>query len=238
MKVTVLEKTSKFKRFGGPIQLASNAMQVLKSLDADMFSAIEAKATFTGNLKNGIKDGIRDEWYAMFDLKTPAEERNMPFTCVVERPDLQEILLGRLADGVVQNAAGVASYTQEAGGPVSITLEDGFKTEADVLIGADGIWSAVRSTMHNNPVRGDESGATYSGYTVHALTAATYYDAHQFRWSLIQMKKKSVMAIFTNLLFITRAPPGLRRRTRLQLSGQRRGWVQGLHWPVAVLRHH
>jgi hypothetical protein len=28
VKVTVLEKTSKFKRFGGPIQLASNAMQV------------------------------------------------------------------------------------------------------------------------------------------------------------------------------------------------------------------
>jgi NADH dehydrogenase FAD-containing subunit len=28
VKTTVLEKTSKFKRFGGPIQLASNAMQV------------------------------------------------------------------------------------------------------------------------------------------------------------------------------------------------------------------
>ena len=62
VKVTVLEKTSKFKRFGGPIQLASNAMQVLKTMDEPMFSSIVDKATFTGNLKNGIKDGIRDEW--------------------------------------------------------------------------------------------------------------------------------------------------------------------------------
>jgi 2-polyprenyl-6-methoxyphenol hydroxylase-like FAD-dependent oxidoreductase len=37
-----------------------------------------------------------------------------------------------------------------------------------VLIGADGIWSSVRSTMHGNPLRGDQSGATYSGYTVYA----------------------------------------------------------------------
>ena len=45
--------------------------------------------------------GIRDEWYAMFDLTTPAADRGMPFTCVVERPDLQEILLNRLDEGVV-----------------------------------------------------------------------------------------------------------------------------------------
>jgi len=81
--VTVLEKTQKFMRFGGPIQLASNAMMNLRNMDAELYRQIEAKATFTGNLTNGIKDGIRNEWYAMFDLKSPAQERNMPFTCVV-----------------------------------------------------------------------------------------------------------------------------------------------------------
>jgi len=167
VKTTVLEKTSKFKRFGGPIQLASNAMQVLREMDDEMYDKIEAKATFTGNLTNGIKDGIRDEWYAMFDLKNPAKDREMPYTCVVERPDLQEILLGQLSDGVVRNAAGVKAYAQHEGG-VEIELEDGEKIEADVLIGADGIWSSVRSTMHMNPTKGEGSGATYSGYTVYA----------------------------------------------------------------------
>ena len=37
---------------------ASNAMQVLKDMDAVMFSDIIGKATFTGNLTNGIKDGM------------------------------------------------------------------------------------------------------------------------------------------------------------------------------------
>ena len=59
VRTTVLEKTSAFKRFGGPIQLASNAMQTLKELDEETYKLIEAKATFTGNLTNGIKDGER-----------------------------------------------------------------------------------------------------------------------------------------------------------------------------------
>jgi zeaxanthin epoxidase len=107
-------------------------------MDSDMYKQIESKATFTGNLTNGIKDGIRDEWYSMFDLKSPAESRDMPFTCVVERPDLQEIMLGTLPAGTVQNAAGVAKYDQDGDGPLVITLEDGTRVNADVLIGADG----------------------------------------------------------------------------------------------------
>merc|ERR1719224_408036 len=113
-------------------------MAVLKDQFPYLYDKIEAKATFTGNLTNGIKDGIRNEWYAMFDLKNPAADRGMPFTCVVERPDLQEILLSRLDDGVVTNAAGVQGYHQESDGPVTITLEDGETMTADVLIGADG----------------------------------------------------------------------------------------------------
>ena len=66
-------------------------MESLKSLDAELYSEIEARATWTGNRTNGIKDGIRNEWYAKFDLESPAKARGMPYTCVVERPELQEI---------------------------------------------------------------------------------------------------------------------------------------------------
>ena len=107
--VQLIEKTSAFKRFGGPIQLASNAMQLYKELDANLYDQIESKFTWTGNLTNGIKDGIRDEWYAKFDLASPARDRGMPYTGVIERPDLQEILLGNLDENVVQNGVGVHS---------------------------------------------------------------------------------------------------------------------------------
>jgi len=169
MKVTVLEKTDEFKRFGGPIQLASNALQVIKEMDNGIYDQIMAKFTFTGDKKNGIKDGIRDEWYSMFDLAGPAEARNMPYTGVIERPDLQDIFLNSLPEGVVQNGDGVVSYeTNSDGYGVKAVMESGNTIEGDVLIGADGIWSSVRATMRDEPVRGDESGASYSGYTVFA----------------------------------------------------------------------
>ena len=95
VEYTVLERTTEFKRFGGPIQLASNAMQNFRAIDESLYDEIEAQVTWTGNRTNGIKDGIRDEWYAKFDLKTPAADRGMPYTCVVERPELQESMLRR-----------------------------------------------------------------------------------------------------------------------------------------------
>jgi len=169
IQVTVLERTDEFKRFGGPIQLASNALQVLKDMDKEVFDQIMEKFTFTGDKENGIKDGIRTEWYAKFDLKSPADARNMPYTGVIERPDLQEIYLNNLPKGVVQNGDGVKSYTKDSKtGCVTVELDSGRKIKGDVLIGADGIWSAVRANMRDEPARGDGSGATYSGYTVFA----------------------------------------------------------------------
>lgn len=175
--VTVIEKTSAFKRFGGPIQLASNAMQIFKECDSGLYDDIESKFTWTGNLTNGIKDGVRDEWYSKFDLATPAADRKMPYTGVIERPDLQELLLSRLKEGTVQNGKGIASYGEQCavrGGaevcPVVARLDDEESTEiaGDCLVGADGIWSEVRATMRSEPARGEGSGVSYSGYTVFA----------------------------------------------------------------------
>jgi len=93
----------------------------------------------------------------------------MPYTGVIERPDLQDIYLNSLPTGIVQNGDGVKSYTKDPhNGTITVQLDSGKKIAGDVLIGADGIWSAVRANMRGEPVRGDGSGATYSGYTVFA----------------------------------------------------------------------
>lgn len=169
ISVTVLEKTDEFKRFGGPIQLASNALEILKNMDNAVYNSIMQKFTFTGDKMNGIKDGIRNEWYAKFDLATPASDRNMPYTGVIERPDLQQIYLDTLPEGMVQNGDGVVSYeVNPKGYGVKAIMESGATIEGDVLIGADGIWSSVRAAMRDEPVRGDGSGVSYSGYTVFA----------------------------------------------------------------------
>jgi len=164
--VKVVEKTAAFRRFGGPIQLASNAIQVFRHLDPALAQEIEDLATYTGDKVNGIKDGIRGSWYAKFDLKTPAEVRDMQYTCVVDRSELQNTLLKRIQDKV-QNGSPIKSYNAHERG-VTATLDDGTEMEADVIVGADGIWSDVRATMRGAPSRGEGSGVSYSGYVVYA----------------------------------------------------------------------
>ncbi|GMI10734.1 hypothetical protein TrRE_jg5990, partial [Triparma retinervis] len=55
MDVTVYERTSAFARFGGPIQFASNALSVIKSIDDNLFERVMDKFTFTGTRTCGIK---------------------------------------------------------------------------------------------------------------------------------------------------------------------------------------
>lgn len=94
--------------------------------------------------------------------------RSLPYTGVIERPDLQDIYLKSLPKGTVQNGDAVSSYEKLPSGQVKAILNSGNEIVGDVLIGADGIWSAVRATMRDAPQRGPGCGASYSGYTVFA----------------------------------------------------------------------
>lgn len=166
--VKVIEKTNAFRRFGGPIQLASNALSTIQAIDAGFFDRIMEYFTFTGIRTNGIKDGIRTEWYCKFDAITQmADMFNLPYTGVIDRPDLQAVLMDDIGEGVVFNSQTVVGYENTDGG-VTVNLEDGGKIHADILVGADGIWSQVRAQMWKEDIRGENGGATYSGYTVFA----------------------------------------------------------------------
>ncbi len=114
--VTVFEKAAKFSRFGGPIQLASNALSCVNALSPTLFEKIMNRFTFTGTRKCGIKDGVRNEWYAIFDaIPQIAEERSLPYTGVIDRPDLQEILLETMKPGTVKNSKSIDYYQQNKG---------------------------------------------------------------------------------------------------------------------------
>lgn len=198
--VTVYEKTAAFARFGGPIQFASNALSVLKEIDDELFRKVMEKFTFTGTRTCGIKDGLRADgsfrmtndsidylwnpdapadWFVKFPLKQCADLWGLPYTGVIDRPDLQEILIDeckKIKPDFISNGNPVVGYESLGkGNGVTCQLADGSTVDADVLVGADGIWSAIRAQMYNegevksiSKDRKKRQGCDYSGYTVFA----------------------------------------------------------------------
>lgn len=103
----------------------------------------------------------------------------LPYTGVIDRPDLQEILIDeckKIKPDFIQNGNSVTAYENLGKGKgVRLSLADGEFADADVLVGADGIWSAIRAQMYNegevkqsSPDRKVRQGCPYSGYTVFA----------------------------------------------------------------------
>eukprot|EP00804_Cyclotella_cryptica_P010699 CCRYP_005494-RA/>CCRYP_005494-RA protein AED:0.02 eAED:0.02 QI:115/1/1/1/1/1/2/76/626 len=197
--VTVYEKTAAFARFGGPIQFASNALSVIKEIDEALFERVMEKFTFTGTRICGIKDGLRADgsfrmtddsldylwnadapadWFVKFPLRQCADLFGLPYTGVIDRPDLQEILLDeckKIKPDFIQNGNPVEGFVNKGTGKgVTVKLADGSTAEADVLVGSDGIWSAIRAQMYGEEIKQSTNnglkrqGCTYSGYTVFA----------------------------------------------------------------------
>jgi zeaxanthin epoxidase len=113
------------------------------------------------------------------------------YTGVIDRPDLQDILMDeckKIKPDFIQNGNPVVEYENLGKGKgVKVGLADGSKVEADVLIGSDGIWSAVRNQMYNEggvksmtANKKKRQGCDYSGYTVFAgetvLRTDDYYE--------------------------------------------------------------
>ncbi|MFE9899777.1 FAD-dependent oxidoreductase [Streptomyces achromogenes] len=65
----------------------------------------------------------------------------------IDRGDLRELLLGSLPAGTIRWGAKVAGARPLDGGRHRVTLADGSEFTTDVLVGADGAWSRVRSLV-------------------------------------------------------------------------------------------
>lgn len=145
-------------QYRGPIQIQSNALAALEAIDIDVAEKIMAAGCVTGDRINGLVDGISGNWYVKFDTFTPAVERGLPVTRVISRMTLQQILAQAVGEEVIMNESNVVSFKDD-GNKVTVMLENGQSYEGDLLIGADGIWSKVRTNLFGH------TDAVYSGYT-------------------------------------------------------------------------
>ena len=164
MKVAIFEQASQYAPYGGPIQIQSNALAAIRQINEKCYEELLKAGTVTADRISGLKIGYRKgvflglgeqyekgDWLVRFDTLQPALEAGLPATVVVDRPVIQQILLEHgIPEATVRIKSRIANYEELGPGKgIKVTLEDGTVAYADVLVGADGIWSSVRRIMHD-----------------------------------------------------------------------------------------
>lgn len=152
MRVTVFERNSELREVGAGLTLWANAVQVLQELG--LASAIAAMSAPLTHFECWSWRGKRLGSMPLDSIEKAMGAPNIG----IHRADLLRLLAGTLAPGTVQLDAHCLGFTQEEGG-VTCHFASGQHHQTDVLVGADGLHSAIRAQLlGQRPPR-------YSGYT-------------------------------------------------------------------------
>ncbi|WP_432994805.1 FAD-dependent monooxygenase [Dactylosporangium sp. CA-233914] len=144
-RVTVLERNAEFAELGAGIQLAPNGIHALDRLG--LGAATRAIATPIEALR--FMDGVTGEHVTSMPLGEAYRERFGNPYVVVHRGELYRLLLDACRDtpGITLRAGSpVTGYHQDASG-VTALLAGGGRVGGALLVGADGIHSAVRAQV-------------------------------------------------------------------------------------------
>ncbi len=143
----ILEKTKEFSEVGAGIQLGPNAVRLLRQWG--VADALAGKISRPASLK--IRDALNGRLLAELPLGDLAESRYGAPYWTLHRADLQAGLLSAVRDrkGQIETVMGFALDRFEMGdGGVTAIPEAGATQTGQGLIGADGVWSRVRSLLH------------------------------------------------------------------------------------------
>ncbi|MEU0275063.1 FAD-dependent monooxygenase [Streptomyces sp. NPDC006307] len=151
-RVTVLERAASLRPVGAAISLAPNSLRALDVIG--LGDDVRALAAWQGD--GGLRTP-RGRWLARTNARAAAERFGGPLV-VLPRATLVELLASRLPEGVVRTAS-PATLAEPGGGaldgrPAVVTTPHG-DVEAALVVGADGINSAVRTALfpaHPAPV--------------------------------------------------------------------------------------
>lgn len=142
LEVEVLERSSELGEVGAGLQVGPNGVRVLRALglDRELERAVcEPDAIMS-------VDGQSGEVRFREPLRGVSDRRFGAPYLTVHRADVHQALQAALPPGTVRAGATCIGAESFPGGAVA-TLEGGTQVEADVVVGADGIRSAVRESQ-------------------------------------------------------------------------------------------
>ena len=153
VEATVFERAGELREIGAGISLWANAIKALKKIGLyDAVRAVGRPLRPGGELRFSNGEVFHEVSAAAM------EESFGDVTVALHRADLQEALLGALDGAAVRLGADFRASEQDEKGVVA-RFADGREDRGDLLVGADGLRSTVRTQLlGDGPPR-------YAGYT-------------------------------------------------------------------------
>lgn len=152
MDVAVFERMPELREVGSGLTLWVNAMRALEKLGVD--DGVRARAAVVEVIENR-------SWRGRHMSTLPIHAVGKKFgadSYSIHRGELQAALASALPDGVVQVGREATALSQDDN-RVTLNFKDGSQERGDLLVGADGIYSIVRSQLFGT------REPRYSGYT-------------------------------------------------------------------------
>jgi len=142
IEVAVYEAAAELKEIGAGVALHANAMKVLRAIGVEdgvrkVAGRSEWAVTRNGKTSRVISRTSRQRQAALFGIEG----------ATVHRADLLDVLADALPAGIVSLGKRCAQVRWSDGDVAVARFADGSEIEADIIVGADGIHSAVRTAL-------------------------------------------------------------------------------------------
>ena len=142
-RVKIYEQAEKLTNIGGGLLLYPNGVRVLKSLGMEKeIDQMDPHLEYYRMLDQNHETIIQGSF---LEFSSITGSRIVP----VVRSDLQQLLANQLEPGTIHLKRKFKSLVQDHHG-ISVFFNDGNEIRADILIGADGNKSQVRSQLFGN----------------------------------------------------------------------------------------
>jgi salicylate hydroxylase/6-hydroxynicotinate 3-monooxygenase len=139
MEAQVYEQAQRFAHIGAGIQMMPNSMKVLREI------GVEERVRATSFAPYAHLNRVWDTGEITRELPMPESLYGAPYLCM-HRANLHEALVAALPPEIFHLDCKLVGLDQ-ANGSVTLTFANGSRVSADVVIGADGVHSAVRDAI-------------------------------------------------------------------------------------------